>query len=292
MTNTFEIIDLDSDLVTIDDIPKAVVLPEPVEAKPDQKIKEISDEDEKEINESKKKAGAANAKEPAATKPAPKAPTGPIVENARHDFYQGSKQVDLSLFIKNAPKDKVNVKFTETSASVSFPMPDGSDYVYDFDPFFGKIDPEASSFKVFGTKIELKLIKQTEGKWDKLLGDDAKNADGQVHKLTKEMAKEGLNTQYPTSSKSGPKNWDKITSSEVKGIEEQERDGDPNAFFRVLYESADPETRRAMIKSYTESNGTALSTNWSEVSKKKTEVSPPDGMEAKYWKDLANSTGQ
>jgi len=37
------------------------------------------------------------------------------------------------------------------------------------------------------------------------------------------------------------------------------------------------------MKSYTESNGTALSTNWSEVGKGKVETSPPEGMIAKQW---------
>jgi suppressor of G2 allele of SKP1 len=36
-----------------------------------------------------------------------------------------------------------------------------------------------------------------------------------------------------------------------------------------------------MKKSFVESNGTNLSTNWDEVSKGKVKVTPPDGMEAK-----------
>ncbi len=36
-----------------------------------------------------------------------------------------------------------------------------------------------------------------------------------------------------------------------------------------------------MIKSFTESNGTCLSTNWTDVGAKKVEVTPPDGMTAK-----------
>ena len=32
-----------------------------------------------------------------------------------------------------------------------------------------------------------------------------------------------------------------------------------------------------------ESGGTVLSTNWSEIGGKKTEVKPPDGMEYKKW---------
>jgi suppressor of G2 allele of SKP1 len=40
-----------------------------------------------------------------------------------------------------------------------------------------------------------------------------------------------------------------------------------------------------MMKSFVESNGTALSTNWAEVGSKKMEVTPPDGMTAKKYNE-------
>lgn len=39
-------------------------------------------------------------------------------------------------------------------------------------------------------------------------------------------------------------------------------------FFKKLYADADDDTRRAMVKSYQESGGTALSTNWKDVAVK------------------------
>ena len=42
-----------------------------------------------------------------------------------------------------------------------------------------------------------------------------------------------------------------------------------------------------MMKSFTESGGTQLSTNWKEVGAKKMEVKPPEGMEYREWKDEA-----
>ena len=87
---------------------------------------------------------------------------------------------------------------------------------------------------------------------------------------------------YPTSSKTGPKNWDNL-----EGLDEEEgkdgAGGDVDSFFRSLYEKADPDTRRAMMKSYVESSGTSLSTSWDEAKDKTYTALPPDGSEAKQW---------
>ena len=74
---------------------------------------------------------------------------------------------------------------------------------------------------------------------------------------------------YPTSSKT-KKNWDAI-DKDIKKEESQDKpEGDSalNALFKQIYERADENTRRAMIKSYQTSGGTVLSTNWDEVASK------------------------
>lgn len=84
------------------------------------------------------------------------------------------------------------------------------------------------------------------------------------------------------------KNWDNLaTEDEVAAGGPAASDGEINSFFQKLYADADDDTRRAMMKSYQESNGTSLSTNWADVSKGKVETKPPSGMEAK--KVSANS---
>ena len=84
---------------------------------------------------------------------------------------------------------------------------------------------------------------------------------------------------YPTSAKGGPKNWEKLAGEEG----DDEEPGDANAFFKTLFKDATPDQQRAMMKSFTESNGTALSTDWNDVKGRTVETLPPDGVEAKKW---------
>ena len=45
--------------------------------------------------------------------------------------------------------------------------------------------------------------------------------------------------------------------------------------FQDLYKDADDDQRRAMMKSFVESNGTVLSTDWTDVGKKFVEPQDP-----------------
>lgn len=79
------------------------------------------------------------------------------------------------------------------------------------------------------------------------------------------------------------KNWDKI----VNDFEEEEKSAEGQSIddlLKDIYSKGNDETRRAISKSFQESNGTVLSTNWSEVSQSTVDVKPPDGCEFKSWK--------
>ena len=86
-------------------------------------------------------------------------------------------------------------------------------------------------------------------------------------------------------------NWDKVSQAALDAEKAKTSSEDPNVngdntlneFFQKLYADADEDTRRAMMKSYSESGGTTLSTNWDEVKKAPVEVKPPEGSEWKKW---------
>ena len=100
-------------------------------------------------------------------------------------------------------------------------------------------------------------------------------------------------TAPPAQPRKARKNWDGITEEILSSDKAITPDQDPNTggdstvneFFQKLYADADEDTKRAMMKSYSESGGTTLSTNWDEVGKGRIEVKPPEGSEWKKWAD-------
>ncbi|KIN01585.1 hypothetical protein OIDMADRAFT_195924 [Oidiodendron maius Zn] len=220
-------------------------------------------------------------------------------EKIRHEWYQSSAKVTIVIFAKGIPKDKAEVVIEEGSLEVRFPTGNSGAYDYTVTPLFSKIDPASSEFRITPQKIEINLHKSVPGlKWSDLEGTEAITSSIS-NTASKPTIPEGvLNTEqskipsYPTSSRTGPKNWDSLASAALEaekkdgslGDDDDDDDGDPmGGFFKKLYKDADPDTRRAMIKSYQESNGTALSTNWADVKKGPVETQPPEGLVAKKW---------
>ncbi|EHK97927.1 HSP20-like chaperone [Glarea lozoyensis ATCC 20868] len=212
---------------------------------------------------------------------APKALAATPKEKIRHEWYQSPTTVTIEVFAKGVPKDKAEVVIEEGNLEVRFPVL-ASDSTYDFtaSPLFSRIDPSKSSFRITSHKIEIVLHKAVPGtKWSSLEGTEAIASASEPDRIPAAVLNPTETAPvYPTSSKTGPKNWEKLA-----GEEKDDDDDDVNGFFKKLYKGADDDTRRAMMKSYQESNGTALSTSWGDVGSKKYETTPPDGMEAKKW---------
>ncbi|KAL0304338.1 UNVERIFIED_CONTAM: protein SGT1 [Sesamum radiatum] len=196
----------------------------------------------------------------------------------RHEFYQKPEEVVVTIFAKGIPANSVVVDFGEQILSVTIELP--GEEAYHFQPrLFGKIIPAKCRYDVMSTKIEIRLAKADTIHWTSL------EFVRDVAVLQKPNVSSGI--QKPTYPSSKPKrvDWDKLEAEVKKEEKEEKLDGDAalNKFFRDIYRDADEDTRRAMSKSFVESNGTVLSTNWKEVGSKKVEGSPPDGMEMKKW---------
>ncbi|BGP17726.1 hypothetical protein JCM10213_005307 [Rhodosporidiobolus nylandii] len=211
-----------------------------------------------------------------------------MTSKIRHEWYQTESAVVVSVFIRNVKEEDLKVELQERSVSLSVHLPTGSDVVFDLDPLAHAIDVGASTHRVLQPKIELTLKKKEGGiKWTKIEGED---------EAASAMAPAGENANpthaYPSSSRKRH-NWDAIVKESAAEDAEAEKAAQkgPNAggdkalneLFQKLYADATDDQRRAMIKSYQESNGTALSTDWKDVSSRKVETRPPDSMVAKKW---------
>lgn len=183
---------------------------------------------------------------------------------------------------------------------IHFPIGSTSAYTQIYDPLYAKIDPAKSSYTITPSKVELSLHKAVSSiKWSAIEGSEpivlspsttsaVKDTEPAASSSSTMSAQTSLPSvikttgpSYPTSSRTGPKDWDKIVGGDDDDDEENAKD--PDYFFKQLYKDADDDTKKAMIKSYQESNGTSLSTNWSDVKKAPVEVVPPTGVEAKPW---------
>lgn len=68
----------------------------------------------------------------------------------------------------------------------------------------------------------------------------------------------------PYASKRTPAEWDRLVA-DMSAEDVDDESEDAAGFFRKLYATGDDDFRRAMVKSFVESGGTALSTSWDDV---------------------------
>ncbi|OAL46908.1 SGS-domain-containing protein [Pyrenochaeta sp. DS3sAY3a] len=212
----------------------------------------------------------------------PKAAGPPSANKIKIDWYQNNETVTINVLAKGVSKDALTVDIEKDTLSIGFPTSgDTAQWQTNYDPLYALIDPTQSKYRVMSTKIEIVLKKAQAGvKWKDLEG--VPEEGNNTGKGESSSASNVSAPVYPTSSKSGAKNWDKLAADDLK--EEDLIEGDESShFFKNLYKDATPEQQRAMMKSYSESGGTVLSTDWSNVGSREVVPEPPDGMEAKKY---------
>jgi suppressor of G2 allele of SKP1 len=143
---------------------------------------------------------------------------------------------------------------------------------------------EESTKSTSARKIELKLKKKHDNvNWMTLEKGDQSQVVAQSIPVS---GPTDIKPLYPTSAKTGVKNWDKIDKDIEKEMANEKPEGEAalNSLFKDIYSRSDEATRRAMIKSYQTSGGTVLSTNWDEVAKKDYEGRDrPDAPDGQKW---------
>jgi len=258
---------------------------------------ELSEEEEKEEKEEEEKkakeaaaaaaaAAAAPAPAAAAAAPAPApaaaaaaaapAPSGPKV---RHDWLQNNDAVTITVYVKSVDRKSVSVEFEKRTASITVQFADNHEYSMEWE-LFDEIIPEKSSYQTLNSKVEIRLAKAHPGnQWRVLTADAADDTN---------MSRPTPPSSAPTSSRYGPKNWDKLAAEAEADEPKPEGDAALDALFKQIFANGTDDQRRAMMKSYTESGGTVLSTNWDEVKNKHVDGAAPKGQVMHRWDELTH----
>eukprot|EP00755_Sulcionema_specki_P023042 Sspe_Gene.77929::Locus_48725_Transcript_1_1_Confidence_1.000_Length_1130::g.77929::m.77929/K12795/SUGT1, SGT1; suppressor of G2 allele of SKP1 len=210
--------------------------------------------------------------------PATTAPPPAPKPTVRTDWFQTPTHVTICLFVKNRSSDDVEVALNGRSLKASVKLADGTTFTYEASPLFDEVKSDYS-LSIKSMKVEVVLTKLSSYTWDKLTTDDQSSVSIVGSKSI--PATTSGPGAYPSSKKG--KDWSTFKIEE----EEEKPEGDAalNKLFQDIYSRGDDETKKAMIKSFTESNGTVLSTNWSEVGSKKVEGSAPKGMQMKKYNE-------
>jgi suppressor of G2 allele of SKP1 len=175
----------------------------------------------------------------------------------RYEWYQTPDHVNLAFYVKDRTENDLEVAISERELTIRIKLPDSSVYQVDFNPLCQPVNPNTSHYTIGKYKIEVKLSKTDIVTWKDVRGTGT----------------------APVSDRKDKKNWDAVLQEE----EEEDKPEGLNQMFRDIYGKATDEARMAMNKSFMESGGTVLSTNWNEVKTKPVEMTPPDGMESKLY---------
>lgn len=190
----------------------------------------------------------------------------------RHEWYQTPNAVTFVFFAKGQAEGSVKVELASSrTMEVVIDLGDGKEFQHRVSPLFADVQTSTPpKVLVKPMTVEVTIEKQAPLHWPSLEGT-AVDAP-----ITASYPQTASQLSYPNSK---GKDWSKFDADD----EEEKPEGEQalQNLFQQIYGNGTDEQRKAMVKSFTESCGTVLSTNWEDISARKVKVEPPTGMESK-----------
>ena len=212
-----------------------------------------------------------------------------------HQWFQTVGGVEVDVLAKRLLKDAVSITIEPrrlrvcvnggaAGGSASAPR----DYELDV-PLWGEVSVARSHHEVTPSKIVVRLAKASPGAWADLAacGPQAAAAPPTLGDGGSASGAAPSPARAPTYPSSAPRrvDWAAVEAAADADPDPVSGEAALQRFFQDLYKDADEDTRRAMVKSYVESNGTSLSTVWKDVAAKDfgAEAAPPEGQEMRTY---------
>lgn len=230
----------------------------------------------------------------------------------KYQYYQNDSMMTVAILEPSLNDKTIKVEFSLDKLTVIV-QKGGKNFTVICGTLFSGVLHTKCKVKYMDEKVLIKLKKKHKHDWHTLFGggepkkddDENDNDDGDanndeetpavvvVGSLGEETQQEATAaaTTAATNTKHRPyashRDWNAV-ERDLKREEETEKPVQGaafNKFLQDMYNNADEDTRRAMIKSYQTSGGTHLSGNWNEVSKTDYEKqrTAPKGQEWKNW---------
>lgn len=233
----------------------------------------------------------------------------------KYQYYQNDTFVTIAILEPNLTQELLTVKYEgndHLTVQVTKGMPNPVKCEVICGTLFDAINVDNCKVVFKSEKVLVKLSKAKKMNWHELFGkggkkEETKKAESTMETKEKDTVSESKEDKQeddvcPLTTEPAPtleqkktinrpysstKDWNKIEQNLKKDEEMEKPEGDEalQKLFRDIYGKANPDTRRAMNKSFQTSGGTVLSTNWKEVKEKnyEKERTAPKGMEWKDW---------
>lgn len=206
------------------------------------------------------------------------AATVPFTGQVRMEWYQSLDQLNFTFYVKDRHAEDVVVHKTATALEITIRLDsNGREYSCSYDPLYAELAEAAPTVSVRSMKVEVSVKKAQPYQWPTLERQGGSVNVAAAAPVPADAPSTAKDLKYPNSK---GKDWSAV---KLEDDEDAKPEGEAalNKLFQQIYGDGSDEQRRAMIKSFTESGGTVLSTNWDDVKKKKVDAQPPKGMEAK-----------
>lgn len=184
----------------------------------------------------------------------------PISNIFPYSWYQTDEKVVME--IKKQVSGPQHIKIVFDNKQVLLKMRDKFDHLSDgVVALFAEIQPAQSKFTLGLLSVTLEMPKKKSHEpWPRLEMSSFEAETFQGPKPIGNVQGVESGSYYPSSSRV-KKDWSKLDKELEKDLKKEGAldEGDPSMkFFREIFANADPETQKAMMKSYQTSGGTVL----------------------------------